>query len=398
MRDELVRNVSSALSLLAGKIDNVAQQREDYADLDEYPVFIDNLMGYFPLDKVDEEAGTYDQYLFDLQKTVIDNYYSGNYQVAYFYAHLIFMSYVYYSIELAYSIWPDKVKDQYDLLNAYGTRDKPNLQNHASTYAFSKIPEKEIFKVFYAIGMDVQYIQQLSKYVEKRDDYAHATGEGNINIEAFEGNIRTISQNMDRIHALFTPILKSAYVSFLTDSIELSYAELKERIEEFIFDHGYSLKDLTFLCNLGISNIRNENEKVKTHYRCVRRTHCAFIDYCMENENIDEPEGFSALYDDAYIYYQYQGNAEEYVEKELGLSVHHSASREGDHLIYPCPECSKEQLALDAVKGIFRCFSCGKVYTSQDLTFCTECGRLMKRDESSPVCHDCIEKQQNDKT
>ena len=44
------------------------------------------------------------------------------------------------------------------------------------------------------------------------------------------------------------------------------------------------MKDLAFLCNLGISNIRNENEEVKTHYRFVRRIHCAFIDYCMENE------------------------------------------------------------------------------------------------------------------
>lgn len=152
------------------------------------------------------------------------------------------------------------------------------------------------------------------------------------------------------------------------------------------------------MCNLGISNIRNENEEIKTHYRFVRRIHCAFIDFCMEKENVDEPEGFSALYDDAYIYYQYQGNAEEYIEKELGLSVHHAVSRDGDHLIYSCLDCGEEQLVVDAVKGVFRCFSCGKVYTFQDLTFCKQCGRLMKRDDSFPVCQACVERSQYGKS
>ena len=112
--------------------------------------FLLELLYYFPIEKIYIAAGSYDQYLYDLEKTVIDNYDTGNFQVSYFYAHLIFMSFAYYCVELAYNIWPDRVKDQYDLLNAYGSRNKPKIENHENTYSFSKIPEKEIFKVFYS--------------------------------------------------------------------------------------------------------------------------------------------------------------------------------------------------------------------------------------------------------
>ena len=56
---------------------------------DAFPVFDDEidtaflieLLYYFPIDKTYISTGSYDQYLYDLEKTVIDNYESGNYQV-----------------------------------------------------------------------------------------------------------------------------------------------------------------------------------------------------------------------------------------------------------------------------------------------------------------------------
>lgn len=71
---------------------------DDFSEQKEFYKCVKLLTGFFPMDKVDWEAGTYDQYLYDLIKTVLDNYAAGNYQVSYFYAHLIFMSYVYYSV------------------------------------------------------------------------------------------------------------------------------------------------------------------------------------------------------------------------------------------------------------------------------------------------------------
>ena len=203
--DDVRKNLGSALTIFAKALEasvNTMTEPKKSPQLE----YVDELMSYFPLAKVDEKAGTIDQYLFDLRKTVIDNYDNGNYQVSYFYAHLIFMSYVYYSVDLAYKYLPDKLKDQYDLINSYSTRNKPNIVTNTNVYSFSNIPEKEIFKVFYAIGMDVQYIQQLISYIGERDQYAHATGKGNIDVKTFETYIDTIKKNMGTIHQLFQNI------------------------------------------------------------------------------------------------------------------------------------------------------------------------------------------------
>lgn len=69
------------------------------ADEECDPSFLVRLLEYFPTDKVDVGSGTYDQYLYDLEKTVVDNYEKGNYQVSFFYAHLIFMSYAYAALQ-----------------------------------------------------------------------------------------------------------------------------------------------------------------------------------------------------------------------------------------------------------------------------------------------------------
>ena len=107
---------------------------EFYFDEDsEYDDFMLGMMNYFPIDKIDIISGTYDQYLYDLQKTVADNYKNGNYQVSFFYSHLIFMSYVYYCVEKAYQLFPERMRDIYYPMNAYaGRRDKPDIDNYAS--------------------------------------------------------------------------------------------------------------------------------------------------------------------------------------------------------------------------------------------------------------------------
>ena len=52
---------------------------------DEFdPSFLVRLLEYFSTDKVDIGNESYDQYLYDLEKTVVDNYEKGNYQVSFF--------------------------------------------------------------------------------------------------------------------------------------------------------------------------------------------------------------------------------------------------------------------------------------------------------------------------
>ena len=386
--DDVRKNLGGALSIFAKALEasvNTMTEKPEAPQLE----YVDELMSYFPLTKVDERAGTIDQYLFDLRKTVIDNYDNGNYQVSYFYAHLILMSYVYYSVDLAYKYLPDKLKDQYDLINSYNAKDKPNIATNTDVYLFSKIPEKEIFKVFYAIGMDVQYIQQLSSYVSSRDQYAHATGKGNIDVKTFETYIDTIKKNMGTIHQLFHQYIKERYTDFLIANCKLTYKDVITKIGDYISDENFSTKDIEYLSNLGISNIRNENEEFKRNYRFARRVHCAFVEYCIDNYGIVPPANYESLRNEAFLYYKYVNRAEEYVENELGISAYACAKDGGRFPVFECVNCDEEQLAYDEEHNKYHCFACGENYAGDALTFCTGCGSIMIPNEVD-LCGNCI--------
>ena len=387
--DDVRKNLGSAISIFAKALEasvNTMTQKPKEPHLD----YIDELMSYFPLTKVDENAGTIDQYLFDLRKTVFDNYEAGNYQVSYFYAHLIFMSYVYYSVDLAYKYLHDKLKDQYDLINSYNAKDKPNIATNTDVYLFSKIPEKEIFKVFYAIGMDVQYIQQLSSYVSSRDKYAHATGEGNINVTTFETYIDTIKKNMDTVHQLFHKYIKEHYITFLLTNCKSTYKEAISKIVDYISDENFSTKDIEYLSNLGISNIRNENEEFRRNYRFVRRLHCALVEYCIETYGIVEPASFKDLRNATYLKFKYADKAKDYVEQELGIDEYSYVKDGREFPVYDCPECGHDQLVYDAEADKYHCFHCSQDFEGDDLIHCSCCNTITYKNDVE-LCNNCIE-------
>ena len=163
------------------------------------------------MDKVYISTGSYDQYLYDLEKQLLTTTTLETIRY-HFSAHLIFMSYVYYCVERANQLQPDRMKDVFYPINAYnGRSDKPDLEHYNSIYDFSKIPEKEIFKVFRIMGMEHSQIRDLSKYISDRDDYAHATGKGNISEEEeLIHNVHNIRGYMEVLNGLFLPSVKRA--------------------------------------------------------------------------------------------------------------------------------------------------------------------------------------------
>ena len=387
--DDVRKNLGGALSIFAKTLEASTNTTNGKPKVSQFE-YVDELMNYFPLTKVNENAGIIDQYLFDLRKTVVDNYENGNYQVSYFYAHLIFMSYVYYSVDLAFKVMPDKVKDQYSLINSYSGVDKPTIDNKEDVYAFSKIPEKEIFKVFYAIGMDVNYIQQLAAYVKERDNFAHATGKGNIDNKTLESNIGVIKRNMDVIYKLFQPRIKDNYVNFLLSNHSSPYEEVVDKIADYIMNEEFSMNDIDYLCNLGLSNIRNENEIFKKNYRHVRKIHCAFIEYCIENYAVSEPQRFNTLKTQTYLHYKYQDKADDFVENEFGISKYECVKHGGEFPVYDCPECGYDQLVYDADADKYHCFHCSEDFDGESLINCSECHTITYKNERE-LCPNCIE-------
>lgn len=367
---------------------------------DAFPVFNDELdtsflielLYYFPMDKVYISAGSYDQYLYDLEKTIVDNYDVGNYQVSFFYAHLVFMSYVYYCVERANQLQPDRMKDVFYPINAYnGRSDKPDLEHYNSIYDFSKIPEKEIFKVFRIMGMEHSQIRDLSKYISDRDDYAHATGKGNISEEELIHNVQNIRGYMEVLNSLFLSSVKEQYLQYLLERADYECDSILESAADYIFDNNISIREIEYLCGLGLRKIQDEKGLSKEIYLQLRKEHCAFIEFCIENYGIEAPEGLLGLRDENYLYYRYKNSAKDFVENELGISEYRCVKEGGEFPVYACPECGEEQLAYNADTHRYHCFACDHNYTDEEISFCERCGSIMLRNDAVDICPVCIE-------
>ena len=350
------------------------------------------MLDYFSLDKIDCGAGTYDQYIMDLQKIIKDNREKENYQVAYFYSHLMFMSYVYYCVEKAYELNPDRVKDIYYSINAYnGRNNKPDLDNYNTVYDFSKIPEKEIFKIFFAIGMDDQQIRALSTYISGRDEFAHATGKLNISIEEYDNNVTNIIGSMQNLQQLFQNDIKIQYKEFLLSNYNCAYDKLAEKFEEYLFDNLYSLVDFQYVCFLSINSMRNDDEVFRNNFRFIKKIHCAIVEFCTSIYNLLEPENLSDLQNEDYLYYKYKNDADGYLDSELGISAYTCIKEGGESPIYECLECEVEQMAHEAEKGKYHCFACDTDFMESEVEACFKCGEIFERDGERQICMGCWE-------
>ena len=71
--DDVRKNLGGALSIFAKALSEVPSIKTT-EEGNDYPPIFDELLSFFPVDKVDWGSGIGDQYLSDLYKTVIDNY------------------------------------------------------------------------------------------------------------------------------------------------------------------------------------------------------------------------------------------------------------------------------------------------------------------------------------
>lgn len=180
------------------------------------------------------------------------------------------------------------------------------------------------------------------------------------------------------------------YIDFLITSCKLTYKEAIIKITDFIMDENFSTKDIEYLSNMGISNIRNENNEFKRNYRFVRKIHCALAEYCIDMYGIEVPSTFKNLRNDTYLKFKYADNAKDYVEQELGIDEYSCVKDGGEFPVYDCPECGHDQLVYDTEAEKYHCFHCGVEYSEDQISKCTRCNKLIIGTEE-PICSSCTE-------
>ena len=167
------------------------------------------------------------------------------------------------------------------------------------------------------------------------------------------------------------------------DPDERAYMDADEQIlQEFVKVYSLSRAELNWL-----RKIKTDDFKGCEGYEHIKDLHIALCHYY--TLLVQDDENYHPI-EDVYFHHKYQDNANEFVERELGISGYECVKDGGEFPVYDCPECDEDQLVCDAETEKYHCFHCGADFKASDLSVCSECTKLIKNNESC-ICDACFE-------
>lgn len=213
---------------------------------------MDNALGihdYLPLAYPSAREGEYVHFVWEGFES---NYNAGKYQFAMLAFHMLYMSYVYFSV------WQIKQAKPEAFTHAVLFQQKEReLLAASSPFTFSEVNERSIFKFLRLAGCENQHIGKFQKLVDQRNEIAHPNG--NIffsDQETADQRIEEVMQQVRGIQTHMPPVLHSCLLRFLRDSAnpdEREIADIDDHVEiNFLHKHYVSPKDIEecLTCNL----------------------------------------------------------------------------------------------------------------------------------------------------
>ena len=347
------------------------------------------MLEYLPVEFSDESEEKYINALMLAARTSCEN---GLFQFAYVQHHMLFMTAVYYVLLKVSLLYPEELEKAlyYLLKDRYSDFKKPSNTKNGELYfgSFAIINESDVFLLLRVMGLDNNLLGELQKLVQDRNRYTHANGQLLLTSEElFLEAVNSYNSKMLRVAKLLQSSLMEFYISTVTnpdffDPEIRAYIDPDEQIvQKLIKEYSLSRAEINWLRKIrmsdfdkydGAAEIKTLHEALNHYYRTISRD-----DYIP--------------FDDPYIKNKYRNNATEFVERELGISAYECGKHGGEFPVYECLDCGDEQLVYDAQTGKAHCFACDTDYDSGELSFCEDCGGIMRSDEIS-ICKNCIER------
>jgi hypothetical protein len=211
-------------------------------------------------------------YIAFLWETFESNYDSRKYQFAMLACHMLYMSYVYFSV------WQIKLSRSADFANAIIFQQKEKeLLSASSPFTFSEVQERSIFKFLRLAGCEQQHIAQFQKLVDERNDIAHSNG--HIFFSSQTTADRKIGEILAQIAAIQThmrPVIHDCLKRFLLESYkpdEREYYDNADQIREMLIHTNYfSLKDIEDCMSFDINSIADHEhfEEIKALFEAFK--------------------------------------------------------------------------------------------------------------------------------
>lgn len=212
---------------------------------------------YFPSHISDQTLKNYiDHHI----KHLIGCYEKELYSSGYYHLHILYMVFTY--IQLT-RIAKEK-KDEFNLCwIGFPDAEKDFLKSSESTFSFSKIKEKSVFRFFRLVDFNDGDIADTSGLINNRNKHLHANG--NINCDTKDNFYKEINLYLGKIELVIEKqnnFLEDIYNKIIKD-FKKGYKVTKDDIEaNFIDPYYFSIFELKYLSK----NKENKNSKFIQQY------------------------------------------------------------------------------------------------------------------------------------
>lgn len=186
------------------------------------------------------------EYIGFLWDAFASNYENEKYQFAMLPYHMLYMSFVYFSV------WQIKLMRPKDFENAaiFVPQKERDILKATTPFTFSVVNERSIFKFLKLIGCEDQHTGSFAKLVDVRNELAHSNGLINCRDQrSADQRINEVMRQVQAIQLHMKPLLHDCMKHFLVESCAveggMEYDNSEDQIrEQLVHKHYFSLKDI----------------------------------------------------------------------------------------------------------------------------------------------------------
>lgn len=197
------------------------------------------------------------EYIRFLWGAFTSNYEHENYQFAMLPYHMLYMSFVYFSV------WQIKLMRPKDFENAsiFVPQKERDVLKATSPFTFSVVNERSIFRFLKLIGCEDQHTGAFAKLVDVRNELAHSNGLINCrDRRSADQRVGDVMRQVRAIQSHMTPLLHECLSQFLVESCAeeegMEYDNSADQIRELlVHKHYFSLKDIEACLRFDIQSL-----------------------------------------------------------------------------------------------------------------------------------------------
>jgi hypothetical protein len=206
-----------------------------------------SLADFLPVSYKARAESDYVAFLWDAFQS---NYTSGKYEFSSLAFHLLYMSFV------SFSIWQIRMAREQDFkyaLIGFQSESELRLLDADSPFKFyDKLKESQIFRFLKLIGCGNDQVGEFAKFVRRRNKIAHPSGTVFFNDrESINSEISEMLCEVGKIQEHMRPVLMDVYARFLVDSSDeetREYATSDQEVEVNLIHRSYMSKRDLEIC------------------------------------------------------------------------------------------------------------------------------------------------------